>query len=393
MRVGRSRSPTARSATARTASIAASVSRAARSTRRPRPTSRTYLMRSSTAWRSARGHTPRVITRHNSIVYIARAWSTPTGRRDIVSGYSIETPRLLLNSGLGNDLSGPLCDGPGWRRRSRAVSRSSCSSTRDRRPISCEQFYETDAAAGSRAAFRSRTVGGSDRLGEPRLADGIGAWPCAGTCATTTTGRRSASSASCAAAENRVTLADAIRRHGVPSRVGLHAVREGPRPTLRSRPNARANLGGRGHPGRADDQPLGISSAAFASAPRRRTASSTPTSACWGRRTSSSATAASTPNRCRNAALTIMALASRLAGRLDRARRVDEREVGEGLREVPEELAGPRVDLLREQADVVGQRHGSSISPSLVDAPGARERAATQNEQARNAPSCSAIPL
>src|SRR5699024_5969658 len=38
----------------------------------------------------------------------------------------------------------------------------------------------------------------------------------------------------------------------------------------------------------------------------------------------------------------------------DRERSAHEADGGEGLREVPERLAAPRVDLLREQPDVVG---------------------------------------
>src|SRR5438552_7134483 len=47
-----------------------------------------------------------------------------------------------------------------------------------------------------------------------------------------------------------------------------------------------------------------------------------------------------------------------LLGVGDRGRGVDEPDVAERLREVPEQLTGRRVDLLREQADVVHVRGG-----------------------------------
>src|SRR5207253_8387747 len=52
----------------------------------------------------------------------------------------------------------------------------------------------------------------------------------------------------------------------------------------------------------------------------------------------------------------------------------DQRQVGEGLREVPQRLARS-ADLLRVEAQVVGVReHLLERETSLVQAPGARER-------------------
>ena len=80
--------------------------------------------------------------------------------------------------------------------------------------------------------------------------------------------------------------------------------------------------------------------------------------------------------------------------RRDRPGGVDQRQVGQALREVAEEGAGGGVDLLRVEADVVGeadelvhQRRG------IVGAGRMRASAsASQNEQVRNAPSPPARP-
>ena len=125
-----------------------------------------------------------------------------------VAGYSIETPRLLLNStsrrfphGLANDN-----DQVG-----RCVMVQGAPQVAGRFPdemrmykapppeISSEQFYETDERRGFARGFSIQTVGpAADRLGPARAgARATGARRCASTCATTTTGTRSGSSPSC----------------------------------------------------------------------------------------------------------------------------------------------------------------------------------------------------
>ena len=73
----------------------------------------------------------------------------------------------------------------------------------------------------------------------------------------------------------------------------------------------------------------------------------------------------------------------------DRDGGVDQREVRERLREVAEEVAGARVDLLRVEPDVVREPDRARPSARSRRRAGQRARRAStsQNEQVRNAPS------
>ena len=172
------------------------------------------------AWRSTGGGAARGEVRARRRERFQRAAAVA------VAGYSIETPRLLLAStsrrfphGLGND-----ADQVG-----RYVMVQGAPQVAGRFPellrmykapppeISSEQFYETDRARGFARGFSIQTVGPLPiGWAEHVLADGHWGGRCASTCATTTTGRRSARCASCCPRpENRVTLADETRRNGL----------------------------------------------------------------------------------------------------------------------------------------------------------------------------------
>ena len=76
-----------------------------------------------------------------------------------ISGYSIETPRLLLNSGLGNDLVGRYVMVQGA---TQVAGRFPDQLRQYKGPppeISSEQFYETDPARGFARGFSIQTVG------------------------------------------------------------------------------------------------------------------------------------------------------------------------------------------------------------------------------------------
>ena len=174
-----------------------------------------------------------------------------------VCGYSIESPRLLLHStsrryphGLANYArSGrPLRDGAG--------------SAPGRGPLPRTAAHVQGATAGGlvRAFLRDRrsraashAASRSRRSARSRSAGPSTCWPtvtaaprCASTCATTTTGRCSASLCELLPLpENRVTLADEtrpVRDAGRPLR--LHPVRERPAPTSPS-PSRRCTTSGR----------------------------------------------------------------------------------------------------------------------------------------------------
>ena len=212
-------SSTARSATGRTASTAASACRGARSTPRPAPTSPTCPTRSRTASRSApdsmavRGRDRRGRGRAIGVTLHPRgrrrASACSARARSRCAGYSIETPRLLLQldvasasrTALGND-----DDQVG-----RYVMVQGATQTAGRFPDEL-RMYKAPAAGGllravlrdrpraraSRADSRSRPSRRCRSGGPSTCSPTVtGAARCASTCATTTTGRRSACSTSC----------------------------------------------------------------------------------------------------------------------------------------------------------------------------------------------------
>jgi hypothetical protein len=119
-----------------------------------------------------------------------------------VAGYSIETPRLLLNSASprfpGRALQRPRPgrprpDGPG---RPQTAGRFSDEVRAYKAPppeISTEAFYETDPTKPYQRGFSIQTVGPLPiTWAEHVAAGGTGAGCCASTCATTSTGACSA---------------------------------------------------------------------------------------------------------------------------------------------------------------------------------------------------------
>ena len=85
----------------------------------------------------------------------------------------------------------------------------------------------------------------------------------------------------------------------------------------------------------------------------------------------------------------------RAGGAREVAGGVDQRHVGERLREVAEQAPGRRVVLLGEQADVVGQRRAAARTapgPRRC-APSSARLSASQNEQGRNTPSPGGQPV
>ena len=121
-----------------------------------------------------------------------------------VAGYSIETPRLLLNSAT-KGYSNGLCNNEDQVGRyvmvqgaTQSAGRFPTETAMYKAPppeVSSEDFYETDVSAGFARGFSIQTVlARADRVGRARAgAMDIGAVHFASTCATTTTGRPSAS--------------------------------------------------------------------------------------------------------------------------------------------------------------------------------------------------------
>jgi choline dehydrogenase-like flavoprotein len=113
-----------------------------------------------------------------------------------IAGHSIESPRLLLNSDVGNgaDQVGGYVMVQGA---SQVAGRFPETMRMYKGPppeVSSEQFYETDRSRG----FAIQTVSPC-RSGGPSTSwpTGTGARPCASTCATTTTGQSPARCPSC----------------------------------------------------------------------------------------------------------------------------------------------------------------------------------------------------
>ncbi len=150
----RSASSTAPSGTARTASTGAIACRAARSTPRPARTSPTCPTRSPTRVEiradcmAARVEIDPASGRATGVTYISEGEQVERLQRAkvvAVAGYSIETPRLLLNSAIkalsrtGYATTRTRSAATSWSRaprRPRGASRPSCACTRRRRPRS-----------------------------------------------------------------------------------------------------------------------------------------------------------------------------------------------------------------------------------------------------------------
>ena len=176
------------------------------------------------------------------------------------------------------------------------------------------------ARAGSRAGSRSRPsaplpIGWAEHV----LADGHWGARCASTCATTTTGRRSGVLCELLPQpENRVTLADETDRHGMPVARMDYTQCDNDRANIAyAKRVLERDLGGRRRAGHADDRPL--------RAPRRRLPDGrSPEDSVidadhrvWGVPNLFVADGSVMPTQgAANPALTIMALASRLAERL-----------------------------------------------------------------------------
>ncbi len=78
---------------------------------------------------------------------------------------------------------------------------------------------------------------------------------------------------------------------------------------------------------------------------------------------------------------------------MDRHRRADHADVAERLRVVAEHLARLGIDLLGEQAEIVGApEHHLEALLRLLDLPAPRERATSQSVQNTNVPSSPASP-
>ena len=333
---GPSGSSTARSATARTASTAATACRAARSTRRQARTSPTSPTRSRTASRSARTAWRRASSSTRPAGRSASAYMREgeelerfqRARAVAVCCYSIETPRLLLNStsprfpnGLGNDE-----DQVGRYVMVQGASQSAGRFPEEQRmykapppEVSSEQFYETD----ERARLRARVLDpddlpAADRLGRARHRRG----PLRPRVARVHARLQPLDDdrrAQRAAAAGREPC-DARRRRrtatGMPVAHFAHSRCENDRPTWSTRrASSSAILAGRRRAGRPHDPALRAPDRRRADGhepreQRRRLA----TIASGASRTCSSPTAASArPRASANPALTIMALSSRLA--------------------------------------------------------------------------------
>ena len=222
-----------------------------------------------------------------------------------VAGYSIETPRLLLNSrcerfpeGLGNeaDLVGRGVMVQGAPQVAGRFGREMRMYKAPPPEISSEQFYETDPARGFARGFSIQTVGPLPiEWAEHVMAEGhwgqalreymrdYNHWYTIGCL-----------SELLPQAENRVTLAEETdaQRHADRAH-GLHAVRERPRQHRIREAHAPPDRRGRRGSGRADDRPLRPPGGRLPDGPlARTTASWTATTESGASPTSSSPTAA-----------------------------------------------------------------------------------------------------
>ena len=222
-----------------------------------------------TAWRSGSRSTRRAAGQ--GVVYVERRTASHgcSGRDWSPSaGYSIETPRLLLNSTSAVPKRTVQQRGPG-----RSL-RHGAGRDADRGPFPDRTADVQGAAARGvlRGLLRDRLAraalpGVSPSRPSRRCRSdgpstcsptGIGDGRCASTCATTTTGRRSASSTSCfRRPDNRVTLAERDGQYGLPiARFDYTPVRERPAPTWPTRPRSSRHPAGRRCAGHAHHPPL-----------------------------------------------------------------------------------------------------------------------------------------